>query len=123
MPHNDQEAPPEEVSGQIPSRWQRIKEHRAFKPGLAVVGFVAVAGIALVTSRLNEETDQFSAAPWERLPESMLAASEGVGDGTSRKSPNEHMVNGHQRLQKYGPGGTQMKVVQVSSYSRGNSAE
>lgn len=32
------------------------------------------------------------------------------------------MVNGYQRLQNYGPGGTETKIVQVSPYSRGGSA-
>lgn len=113
----------EQDMSQIPSRWERIKEHRAFKPGLAVVGLMAAVGVTLLTSRPDEGTEQLSSAGAERVPASTLPASEGIGEEPSRKSPNEHMVNGHQRLQKFGPDGTQTKVVQVSPYSRGGSAQ
>lgn len=112
----------EQDMSRIPSRWQRIKEHRAFKPGLAVVGLVAVAGVTHLTSRPHEGITQVSAAVLEKFPEFMGVAFEGSGEETSRKSPIEHSVNGYQRLQKYGPGRTETKIVQISPYSRGGSA-
>lgn len=111
----------EQDMSQVPTRWQRIKEHPAFKPVLAVSALAAVGGVTFLTSRSPEAFKQVSAAVWEKIPEFTEAAFEGIGEEASRKSPIEHMVNGYQRLQHYGPGGTEAKFVQVSPYSRGGS--
>lgn len=107
---------------EVPTRWQRIKEHRAFKPVLAVGALAAVGGVALLTSRSPEALKQVSAAVLEKIPEFAEAAFEGIGADGIRKSPTEHNVNEHQRLQHYGPGRTETKIIQVSSYSRGGGA-
>lgn len=111
----------EQDMSQGPTRWQRIKEHPAFKTGLAVGALAAVGGVAFLTARSPEAFKQVSAAVWEKIPEFTEAGFEGIGKEASRKSPIEHMVNGYQRLQHYGPGGTEAKFVQVSPYSRGGS--
>lgn len=112
----------EQDISEVPTRWQRIKEHPAFKPVLAVSGVVAVGGITLLTLRSQEGIKQVNAAALAKVPEFTEAAFEGIGEMASRKSPVEHMVNGYQRLQHYGPGGTEAKIVEISSYLRGASA-
>ncbi|MCD5341537.1 hypothetical protein LR392_04755 [Arthrobacter sp. AK04] len=112
----------EQDMSQVPTRWQRFKEHPAFKTGLAVGALAAVGGVTFLTLRSPEAFKQVSTALLEKVPEFTEAAFEGMGDEVIRKSPTEHSVSGHQRLQHYGPGRTESKIVQVSSYSRGCSA-
>jgi hypothetical protein len=111
----------EQDMSQGPTRWQRIKEHPAFKTGLAVGALAAAGAVTLLTLKSPEVFKQVSAAVWEKIPEFTEAAFEGIGEEASRKSPTEHNVSGHQRVQHYGPGGTETKFVQVSPYSRGGS--
>jgi hypothetical protein len=111
----------EQDMSQDPTRWQRIKEHPAFKTGLAVGALAAAGAVTLLTLRSPEAFKQVSTALLEKVPEFTEAAFEGIGDEAIRKSPTEHSVSGHQRLQRYGPGGTETKFVQVSPYSRGGS--
>lgn len=120
--HKPDAATCEQDVSEVPTRWQRIKEHPAFKPVLAVSGLVAVGGITLLALRSQEGISQVSAAVLAKVPDFTEAAFESVGEVASRKSPVEHMVNGYQRLQHYGPGGTEAKFVEVSSYLRGGSA-
>ena len=112
----------EQDMSRVPTRWQRIKENPAFKPVLALGGLVTVGGVALLTLRSPEGIKQVSAAVLEKFPEFMGAAFEGIGEESRRKSPIEHMVNGYQRVQHYGPGGSETKTVQVLPYSRGGGA-
>ncbi|MFJ6377998.1 hypothetical protein ACIQH9_20050 [Pseudarthrobacter oxydans] len=111
----------EQDMSQTPTRWQRIKEHPAFKP-VAAGCLVAAGAVTLLTLRSPEAFKQVSTALLEKVPEFTEAAFEGIGDENIRKSPTEHSVSGHQRLQHHGPGRTETKIVQVSSYSRGGSA-
>lgn len=106
----------------LPTRWQRMKEHPAFKPALAVGGLLAVGGVTLLTLRSPEGIKPVSTAVLEKVPEFIGAAFEGIGETTSSRSPIEHMVNGYSRLQHYGPGSTETKIVQISSYLRGGSS-
>lgn len=112
----------EQDMSQVPTRWQRIKEHPAFKTSIAVGALAAVGGVTFLTLRSPEAFKQVSAAVLEKIPGFTEAAFEGIREEASRKSPIEHMVNGYQRLQHYGPGGTETKFVQVSPYSRGGGA-
>lgn len=107
---------------QGPTRWQWIKEHPAFKTGLAVSALAAVSGVAFLTARSPEAFKQVSTALLEKVPEFTEADFEGIGREAIRKSPTEHSVSGYQRLQHYGPGRTETRMVQVSPYSRGGSA-
>lgn len=107
---------------QSPTPWQRIKEHPAFKTGLAVGALAAAGAVTLLTLRSPEAFKQVSTALLEKVPEFTEAAFEGIGDEAIRKSPTEHSVSGHPRLQHYGLGRTETKIVQVSPYSRGGSA-
>lgn len=110
----------EDIS-EVPTRWQRIRKHPAFKPVLAITGLAAVGGVALLTIRSQEGLEQVNAV-FAKVPEITEAAFQGVGEVASRKSPVEHAVSGYQRGQHYGPGGTEEKIVQISSYLRGGSA-
>lgn len=110
----------EQDGSQTPTRWQRIKEHPAFKP--VVAGCLVAVGVTYLTLRSPEAAKQISTALLEKVPEFTGAASDGIGDEAIRKSPAEHNVSGHQRLQHYGPGRKETKFVNVSPYSRGGSA-
>ena len=112
----------EPIRSEIPTRWRRIKEHSVFKPVLAAAGLVAVGGVVFLTSKSQEGSEQTSAAILDAFSELARTAFEGIGAGTSRKPPIEHTVNGYERIQHFGPGGTETRVVQVPSYSRGGRA-
>jgi hypothetical protein len=122
LPNPEAAGASEQDMSQGPTRWQRIKEHPAFKTGLAVGALAAVGGVAFLTARSPEAFKQVSTALLGKVPEFTETAFEGIGDEAIRKSPTEHSVSGHPRLQHYGPGRTETKIVQVSPYSRGGSA-
>lgn len=54
-----------------------------------------------------------------KVPEYTETAFHALAEVASRKSPVEHVVNGYQRLPRDGPGGTEAKIVEISSYLRG----
>lgn len=112
----------EQDTNEVPTRWQRIKEHPALKPVLVVSGIVAAGGITLLTLRAPEGIKQVAAAALVKVPEYTETAFGGIAEVASRRSPVQHVVNGYERVQRYGPGGTEAKIVKISSHIRGSSA-
>ena len=112
----------EQGTNEVPTRWQRLREHPALKPVLVVSGVVAVSGITFLTLRTPDGIKQVSAAALAKVPEYTETAFVGIAEVASRRSPVQHMVNGYQRVQRYGPSGTEAKIVEISSYIRGSSA-
>ncbi len=112
----------EQDPGHLLTRWRRIKDHPAFRPVLVAGGLVAVGGIMLAL-RSPEGVKQVSAKVLEDIPEvARAAAFRTIGEEASRMSPVEHIVNGYERLQHYGPGRAETKIVKVSAYLRGGAA-
>lgn len=111
----------EQGTSQIPTRWQRIKQHPAFKTVLAV-GIAVVGGAVVLATRSDEEIEQAGTSALKANHESTEVAFADIEGEAIRKSPSEHLVSGHQRSQHYGPGGTETKIVQISPHSRGGTA-
>jgi len=113
------ESPELGTAAPIASRWHRINSHPAFGPVLTLTGLVAGLGLTILMSRSPQASKQIVAAVREavpdRCPKNLLANANQI----TRTPPIEHMVSGHKRLQHYGPGGSQTKLVKVQSYSRG----
>lgn len=112
----------EQDMSEISTRWQRIKESPAFKPVLTAGGLAVAGGVLLLALRSQEGMNQVSAVVLEKIPELTGAAFEAIREEASRRSPVEHAVKGYERLQHFGPGGTETKIVQILPYSRGGSA-
>ncbi|PRA09854.1 hypothetical protein CQ010_16515 [Arthrobacter sp. MYb211] len=104
-----------------PTRWRRFKKHPAVKTGLAVGGAAAVGALALLAWRSQEGIKQASSALIENVPE-FTATFESIGKEVPKQSPTEHAVKAHSRLQHYGPGRTEVKMVPILSYTRGGNA-
>lgn len=111
---------------QIPTRWQRIKGHPAFKhpafKTVLAVGIAVVGGAVVLATRSDDEIEQAGTSALKANHESTEAAFADIGGEAIRRSPSEHLVSGHQRSQHYGPGGTEIKIVQISPHSRGGTA-
>lgn len=76
----------------------------------------------VLATRSDEKIEQAGTSVVKANRDSTEAVFEGVDEGAGRKSPIEHLVSGHQRSQRYGPGGAESRTIQVSPYSRGDSA-
>lgn len=109
---------------QEPTRWQRFKQHpafksRAFKTTVAV-SIAVVGGGAILASRPNEDVEQVDTSVLNGVEKPSDGLFDGVVEGSSRKSPREHSVNGYQRSQRYGSGLAERKTIQIPPYSRGS---
>ncbi|GAA1350976.1 hypothetical protein GCM10009636_10750 [Arthrobacter koreensis] len=112
----------EQDANEVPTRWQRIQEHPALKPVLVVSGIVVACGITLLTWRTPEGIKHVAAAALVKVPEYTESAFDSIAEVASRRSPVQHVVNGYERVQRYGPGGTEAKIIKISSHIRGGSA-
>lgn len=111
----------EQGTSPIPTRWQRIKRHPGFKTALAV-GIAVVGGAVALATRSDEKIEQADTLASKANHASTEATFACIGGEATRKSPSEHLVSEHQRSQRYGPGRTETKTVQISSHSRGGTA-
>jgi len=122
-PVKSEESNCEQGSSQIPTRWQRIKRHPACKT-VAAAGIAVVGGalFVVVAAQSKDEIEQDGASVSKANQDSKKITFEGSDEGVIRKSPIEHSVGRHERSQRFGPGGAEARIIQVSPYSRGGTA-
>lgn len=99
-----------------PSGFRRIVAHKAFVPSV-----LAVVGVALLATRALEPLPRLMRAVAAR-PEVAIGVLETVADVATRNSPVEHVVRSYERLQHYGVGGAESKLVHIASHARGGLA-
>lgn len=109
----------ETIDGESSTRWQRIKEHRYFKPALAVGSAVVIGGIAIVAAKSPEAREAVKTTILDGLSEVVHETGDVTSEASGRKSPAGHTVSSHERLQHFGPGRTETKMVPIQSYPRG----
>lgn len=109
----------EMIDGESSTRWQKIKEHRLFKPALAVGSAVVIGGIAFVAAKSPATSETVKALIVDGLLAVAPEADHAASEASKRKPPAEHPVGGHQRNQRFGPGRAETKVVEIGPYTRG----
>lgn len=116
---NSEDVNSEQTDGESSTRWQRVKEHRYFKPALAIGGFVVLGGVTLLATKSPEIKYSVKASILDGLSEFVFESDDATSDASKRKSPVGHTVGGHNRRQPYGPGRTETKMVPIQPYTRG----
>lgn len=103
----------------VPSRWQRVRRHPAYRPVTLLIGVgLAIGAYALVVSPdETEDVDEDSST--EVQNQNNEAQIKGVQVLWNRKSPIEHTVGLHERRQSFGPAREHEKVIQINPYTRG----
>lgn len=111
-PPRDTDADPQ------PPLWRRVVEHKTFLPTVITLGSLVAGGIALMVTRSPGAAREVAGRVSTHAPQLSSVANK-VLEATARMSPAEHLVSGYQRVQHFGPGGVDTRVIQVAPYMRG----
>ena len=111
--------PDERDENAIPTRWKRLRGNSTLKKVATVGSFLVVGGgVALLALSQREGGKPANATNLDNI----IDIADDIAKNIARRSPEEHAVKSHTRKQRYGPGRTETRTVNIRSYSRGSSS-